>query len=75
MPTTFLSVSMSEANAEGSQLTSELRARAPQVRPIAGPLLYAQYGVLIRFFMKQNECTDWIARGAFVKEIIAHLPR
>ena len=108
LPTTFLSVSLSQAGVEDpnrlpqKKLRSEaevkktidlfLRStgwRPTHVHPVAGALLYRQYGPMIRLLMRlisgmaggstdtsrDHEYTDWKALTGFADEIAAAIAR
>ena len=104
VPTSFLSVSLSEAGAEDASATVERRERAAanvktmvegflrktgwsptRVHPVAGALLYRQYGTIVRLVMRfiaswagattdtsrDHEYTDWEALDRFADELAA----
>ena len=108
VPSTFLSVSLSEAGAEDASASAKRRERAAAnvsvmisrflrdtgwsptyVHPVAGALLYRQYGVIIRLVMRfiakvagattdtsrDHEYTDWQALDRFADELAADVDR
>jgi menaquinone-dependent protoporphyrinogen oxidase len=108
IPSTFLSVSLSEAGAEDAGATAARRERAAAnvsvmisrflretgwsptyVHPVAGALLYRQYGTGVRIVMRfiakvagattdtsrDHEYTDWQALDRFTDELARDIDR
>lgn len=106
VPTTFLSVSLAEANVEDATANFESRAKAAmdvkkmiddfchqtgfhpsRVWPVAGALMYSEYGALVRFVMRRiarragqstdtthdHEYTDWKGLHRFVDALMTEL--
>jgi len=104
IPSTFLSVSLSEAGAEDASATTARKERATvdvnaaieaflreagwtptHAHPVAGALLYRQYGAVVRLVMRfiakragaatdtsrDHEYTDWQALDRFAVELAA----
>ena len=106
LPTTFLSVSLSEAGVEDMTAPFDMRAKAAidvkkmiddfcaatgfhpsRVWPVAGALMYSEYGALVRFVMRRiarhagqstdtahdHEYTDWKGLHRFVDALMTEL--
>jgi menaquinone-dependent protoporphyrinogen oxidase len=108
IPSAFVSLSLSEVNAEDAARSAEDRVKAKKdvarmleefyaetgwrpgrALPVAGALLYRQYGFIMRYVMKQiskkaggptdtsrdYEFTDWAALEVFAEELVEGIQR